>query len=803
MKTTVWSFGFRPLFFSGVWGPTRRDAGWADAVRILITCDMMRLLALVSLVVLSACDSSRGANASGEVLSSGSDLAQAIAQSDELKNAQRLIDQGHPWRATQLLAPVLRKPEQRTPGALIVAARAAAGWDGWSEVDKLLAKEPWIDGQFGGEARELLTRAALARDADTLALRHASAAARDGGGGATRAVRLVLLARALERNNLFDSAAASYGRAGDALRSVRDWIQLRVAGTERDSATRAKIFAGITLPVAKPRIAWTEAETRERLGDALGAAERYAALGASVIALRLRLSVAPDTATRDVVKNDLLAFIRSHNGSSDAKSAVEVLDKGFSRLAPNEELVVARSTAVSGPPARAIAAFARAQSEPSLMTPGDQVLYAQALARGGRTQDALARLASVDGPLAAQASYQRARILLTSGTADATRAALRDVIGKFPGDTAAASSALYLLADLTTDLGNDDEARVILRQLGQRYPRSARAADARFRAALIALVEGNSATAGREFDSLSTSLPRSDEAVSARYWAGRAWATSGNRTLAESRWREVITQQPVSYYATLAARRLKETSWTPVAEPETTPTFADVDSAFARAALLARLGMDVEARFEYDALEESAAKSAERLVATATAFLQHDQPSPAIRLAQKLVDQGHRDARSYRLLFPILHRDELTRDAKAQGLDPVLVAALIRQESNFNSRALSRAGARGLMQVMPAVGAQISRSLRYPVWYPVLLFDPDANLQLGTAHLAAFLNQYDNLEQVLAAYNAGGSRVARWATKAGVDDPEIFAERIPFTETRDYVRAVLRNAAVYRALYSW
>jgi hypothetical protein len=62
---------------------------------------------------------------------------------------------------------------------LIVAARAAAGWDGWSEVDKLLAKEPWIDGQFGGEARELLTRSALARDADTLALRHASAAARD------------------------------------------------------------------------------------------------------------------------------------------------------------------------------------------------------------------------------------------------------------------------------------------------------------------------------------------------------------------------------------------------------------------------------------------------------------------------------------------------------------------------------------------------------------------------------------------------------------------------------------------------
>jgi hypothetical protein len=141
---------------------------------------------------------------------------------------------------------------------------------------------------------------------------------------------------------------------------------------------------------------------------------------------------------------------------------------------------------------------------------------------------------------------------------------------------------------------------------------------------LIALVEGNSATAGRELDSLSTLMPRSDEALGSRYWAGRAWAMSGNIALAESRWRDVIVQQPVSYYATLAARRLKEKTWTPVAESDTTPRFADVDSAFARAALLERLGMDVEARFEYDALEEAAAKSPERLLVTANAFLKHD-----------------------------------------------------------------------------------------------------------------------------------------------------------------------------------
>ena len=145
----------------------------------------------------------------------------------------------------------------------------------------------------------------------------------------------------------------------------------------------------------------------------------------------------------------------------------------------------------------------------------------------------------------------------------------------------------------------------------------------------------------------------------------------------------------------------------------------------------------------------------------------------------------------------------LVQDAKARGLDPALVAGLIRQESSFNPRALSVAGARGLMQVLPSVGAEVSRSLDFPLWNAALLFDADANLQLGTAHLASFVKQYGALPRVLAAYNAGGSRVARWSTRAGVDDTEIFAERIPFVETRDYVRIVQRNAELYRVLYGW
>jgi soluble lytic murein transglycosylase len=764
----------------------------------------MKLLVVVALALCACSWSSEGghqASAAGQLATR--EPAPRVAQSDELKRAQAAIEQGHPWVATQIVAPLLRDPATRTPAAVIVAARAAAGWEGWAEVDRLLANESWLDTQFAGEGRELLARSALDRAADTVALTQASAALRDASGAAARATRQVLLARALERNNMFDSAAVLYGRSSDTFRSIRDWLALRVAGNESDSTKRSALLASISLGVAKPRVAWTDAQAHERFGDAAGAAKRYASLGATVTSFRLRLSVAPDSATRAAIKTDLLSFIRGHPGSADAKSAVEVLDKGFATLTPAEELVIARGIAAAGPVPRAILAFERASTQPALITAADQLQYAQLLARAGRTRDAMAHFDAVKGPsaLEAQAGYQRARMLLASSSADATRAALRDVVARFPGDTAAASAALFLLADLSTDTGEDAQARTLYRQLYQNYPGSPRAADARFNAAMIALVDGDDKTAAVEMDSLFALLPRSDEANAARYWSGRAWAAAGNASLARTRWQEALAQQPASYYASASARRLGENAWTPTARGDVFAHFAPVDSAMARAALLERLGMDVEARFEYDALEAAATKSPELLATTAHAFLERGQPTRTTRLAQKLIDGGQRDARAYRLLFPVVDGSELTRDATAHGLDPALVAGLIRQESGFNARAVSVANARGLMQVLPAVGEEVARSLNYPVWYPALLLDADANLQLGTAHLAAYMKQYGPLARVLAAYNAGGSRVARWVTKAGTNDPEVFVERIPFTETRDYVRVVQRNADMYRALY--
>lgn len=749
-----------------------------------------------------ACEQPRSANASGELSAAeiGVDAPAAYADT-ALAAAARELDAGHPWRATQRLAPVLRDPRRRTPAAILLAARAAAGWEGWAEVQRLLRGASWLDGN-GALGRELLARAALESGDDSAAVAQADAAVRHAPTARARGVRLTLLARALDRIDARDSAAATYQAAAARLPSVGDWLLLRAAGVEVDSLTRTRLYAGVHSPAARARIAWTEAQALERTGARAQAAARFAALGALPSAYRLRFALATDGAARAQLADEVLAFVRSRSGTPAARQAVELLDANVQgTLSPADELVIARSAAESGPASRAITAYSRASA---LLSDADRLRYGDLLARTGEYARARGELERVSTPsLAGVAAYQRARALMLAGDGSGARDALRDVARRFAADAAAAGDALYLLADLRTDDGADGEARDLFTQLYTRYPGHAHADDARFRAALISYVGGDRRQAAAAMDSLVARYPRSEEVSAALYWAGRAWAAAGDRRVAGRRWREVIDRDPLSYYAGRAARRLGAPAWRAAAAPAAMPRVRAVDSAIARIDLLRDIGMDAEARFEIDALEDAARESPGRLLATAAALRDHGEPSRAIRLGLAAIERGVRDVRSYRLAYPRIDADALVRAARARKLDPAFVAGLIRQESSWYPRAVSPAGARGLMQVMPSVGSSIARTLGFPVWEPGLLFDPDANLELGTAHLASALRDYDDPIRALAAYNAGASRVARWSDKKGVDDPEVFAERIPFNETRDYVRIVTRNAEIYRALYSW
>lgn len=716
-----------------------------------------------------------------------------------VREADSLVRIGRPWRASATLAPRLRTPATATPEARLAGARAAAAWQGWSEVDRILQGATWLDTAFGGEARELITRGHLERDQDAVAdARRALAAARN---DAARVVRQVLLARAYDRANQTDSAAANYAAAADRLPRVSDWLQLRAAGVLADSAARAAHFAQLDNPAARARVRATDAQARERTGDFNGAARVYQETGAIGDSFRAAALAARDAGAKRALATGILAYLGGNPAAGEVRQAIATLDKLSVPLARDQELVVARASANRGSASRAVQSFDNAAAGGSLAA-ADGYAYAGALLAAGRAADAVSQFAAVSGDavLVARASYQRARALLSAGNGSAARSALRSTTDMHSGVAAAAAPALLLLADLQIDDGDVSGAAASLARVRSRYPTSSQAPTAYLRGGLIAWSRSPS-TAAALFDSLVQRYPGDDDAIAARYWAGRAHQVTGKSAEAQAHWRAVIAASPLSYYAGLSAARLHVPGWSPPAGPDSAPRRAAVDSAIARVMVLQQLGMDVESRLELDALADRAKRQPTLASAIADGMLRAGEPARALRVATRAIQQQAPTRALLNAAYPVVHPGALAEQSRRNGLDAALVAGLIRQESSWNPHALSPVGARGLMQLMPDVGAAVARSHNYPVWNTALLYEPAVSLELGTAHLASSLPRGTPPARALAAYNAGASRVNRWSRRPGVSDPELFTEWIPFTETRDYVRIVQRNAEVYRALH--
>jgi len=158
--------------------------------------------------------------------------------------------------------------------------------------------------------------------------------------------------------------------------------------------------------------------------------------------------------------------------------------------------------------------------------------------------------------------------------------------------------------------------------------------------------------------------------------------------------------------------------------------------------------------------------------------------------------------RSYwEALFPKPYWTDLKKFSSANALDPYMVASLIRQESEFNPAAQSNKNALGLMQLLPRVGKTVAKQEKLKHFSTQQLFTPAINLQLGTRYFRSMVDQFGGFEYALAAYNAGDDRVKDWQAAGKYRDIYEFVESIPFTETREYVQAIMRNANVYRQLY--
>lgn len=707
-----------------------------------------------------------------------------------LTAAAAAIERGRPWQATRLLADLLNTPVGHEPRVRLAASRAAAAWDGWASVARYLHNAPWLDQAENGLGHALIGRALLERGQAQAALEHTRRAVALATPEA-RAERLVIHARALDRSNQLDSGARTYALVAELLPDLRDWLILRAAGVTADSAARHTLLALVSDPTAKRRAAWTDALARDRAGDWRGSARIYRSVGARLAAARQLL--AGDEAARKEGRDELLSLLGPNRPLEEVGETIQLFDQEFRQRTKAEEVRIARRAAAANLPERAVQGYQAAG--PSLLTDRDRLSYATLLARLGRAAEALPLFDRVRGDQVGDATYQKARLLVRIGQTAAGSKILEQMPARFAADSEAAASALFLLGDLQVDQRRDDSARKLFVAAARRYPKAKYGQRAALQAGIIAVVAADWTGAEQHLAAI-TSQPGHAESLAASYWRGRVALALGKSE--SRRWfAKVLDQAPESYYAALSARRLgrQAQSWRPngvlPAEPPPAP--------LRRARQLLDLGLRVEARFELDAFV-AGATTPRSMLAAARHLASGHWYARSSRLAQRAASRSATSELAS-LLYPLPFRDLLLAGGASTRVPPSLTAGVIRQESSFDTDARSTADARGLMQVLPSVGASLVKSYGIE-WDPVLLHQPDVNLDFGMRHLAEGLARLSWPERALAAYNAGVDRVERWRSIPGGEaDPEIFVERIPFAETRDYVRKVLANQTVYRALY--
>lgn len=156
----------------------------------------------------------------------------------------------------------------------------------------------------------------------------------------------------------------------------------------------------------------------------------------------------------------------------------------------------------------------------------------------------------------------------------------------------------------------------------------------------------------------------------------------------------------------------------------------------------------------------------------------------------------------WRPFYPFPYRDLITAEAERNGLDPYLVAAVIKTESNFNPRARSDQGAVGLMQVMPDTARWAAGQMQWRDFSPEMLEQPEVNIKIGTWYLAELKREFSgDIILALAAYNGGRGNVREWLKTNRWSGERTTLDQIPFPETREFVKKVLRNYQRYRWIY--
>ena len=416
----------------------------------------------------------------------------------------------------------------------------------------------------------------------------------------------------------------------------------------------------------------------------------------------------------------------------------------------------------------------------------------------------------------AQRLYYLHEIARSKDQGDQERQLLSEMMQKFPAspwlqEALFSASNMYLLRPDYKNAIEYYSAQFKLFPDGKYSPYS------HWKAAWLNLRLGNKDEAKRLMEEQITTYPAGQEVPPALYWRARLAEEDGDYDKAGEYYAFILRKFTHYYYADLARERLRfrfnAATHDPLLDKIPNPEenagesfdAPSDDLRVARARLLTNAALFDFAIHELQSEPDKLYAKAE----IARVYLKEDRPDRALQSLKHAVpsyfseDITDMPQWAWDILFPKPYWGDLTRSARANGLDPYLVASLIRQESEFNPQAVSRANAWGLMQLLPPVGKKLAKEVRMRRFNQEQLIDPTINLQLGTRYFKHMVDSFGGqVEYALAAYNAGSDRVKTWQSQGPYRDIHEFVESIPFSETREYVQAIMRNATVYRLLYS-
>ncbi len=383
-------------------------------------------------------------------------------------------------------------------------------------------------------------------------------------------------------------------------------------------------------------------------------------------------------------------------------------------------------------------------------------------------------------------------------------------------DTATSVPAVRKLYGLLAEADRFDEAMEMLELLRKLDPTDRTGASHLWELGWKEFEHDNYSSAVGYWTQLEQIYPHDRETHRGRYWKGRALEELGEKRRADGMYREVLANADTAdFYVRQAAARLGgEAGGEAVDEKQPGSRSAEWPEApsMRRVLVLSNFGLDALARVELASLAEphgDAAHARDLQALEGILTVREGNPRKGVQLLRAAFPSlgGPFQATVPRPVleayYPLRFDDAIRSNAERQGLPPALVAGIIRQESSYDTRAQSWAGARGLMQLMPATAKEWAQRLGLPD-SPEKLYDPTYSIRMGTAYFAHVLGRMDgNVELALMGYNGGPNRILRKWREAGAkeEDLDLFLERLDISESQAYVKRILVLADSYRQLY--